>query len=43
MKAKNMKTIHATIPEQHYRQLEGLVKDGWFKSEEDVLEGGGKF
>jgi len=33
-----MKTIKVTLPDQVYRQLDTLVKDGWFKSQEDVVE-----
>lgn len=32
------KTIKAEIPEQVYRQLDRLVKEGWFKNQEDVVE-----
>ncbi len=32
------KTIKAQIPEQVYRQLDRLVTEGWFKSQEDVVE-----
>ncbi len=32
------KTIKAEIPEQVYRQLDRLVTEGWFKSQEDVVE-----
>ncbi len=33
-----MKTIHARIPEQLYRQMDALVKQGWFRSKEDVID-----
>lgn len=33
-----MKTIRAKIPDKVYGQMERLVKEGWFKSEEDILE-----
>ncbi len=33
-----MKTIRAKIPDQIYRQMEILVKQGWFRSQEDVID-----
>jgi Arc/MetJ-type ribon-helix-helix transcriptional regulator len=33
-----MKTIRAKIPEQLYRQMDALVKQGWFRSKEDVID-----
>jgi Arc/MetJ-type ribon-helix-helix transcriptional regulator len=33
-----MKTIRAKIPDQLYRQMEALVKLGWFGSFDDVTE-----
>jgi len=33
-----MKTIRAKIPDQIYRQMEILVKQGWFRSPEDVID-----
>jgi Arc/MetJ-type ribon-helix-helix transcriptional regulator len=33
-----MKTIRAKIPDQLYRQLDALVKQGWFRSHEDVID-----
>jgi Arc/MetJ-type ribon-helix-helix transcriptional regulator len=32
-----MKTIHAKIPEELYRQMDMLVKQGWFRSQENIL------
>jgi hypothetical protein len=35
--SKPMKTIRVEIPEQIYRQMETLVRDGWFRSQEDIV------
>jgi Arc/MetJ-type ribon-helix-helix transcriptional regulator len=32
-----MKTIQAELPEQLYKKVQSLVKEGWFRDEEDVL------
>jgi Arc/MetJ-type ribon-helix-helix transcriptional regulator len=37
-KDSSMKTIKAKIPDQLYRQLDTLVKQGWFRSHEDVID-----
>jgi Arc/MetJ-type ribon-helix-helix transcriptional regulator len=33
-----MKTIQAKIPDQLYRQMDILVKKGWFRSREDIID-----
>jgi len=33
-----MKKIHATISEELHRQIEHLVKEGWFKSQQEVID-----
>jgi Arc/MetJ-type ribon-helix-helix transcriptional regulator len=33
-----MKTIQAKIPDKLYRQLDMLVRQGWFRSHEDILD-----
>jgi Arc/MetJ-type ribon-helix-helix transcriptional regulator len=33
-----MKTIHVKIPDELYRQMDKLVKEGWFRSQEDVID-----
>ena len=32
-----MRTIQAAIPEQLYKVANGLVKDGWFRDEEEIF------
>ncbi len=32
-----MKTIQAEIPEQLYKVANGLVKEGWFRDEEEIF------
>jgi Arc/MetJ-type ribon-helix-helix transcriptional regulator len=32
-----MGTIKAEIPEQLYKKAESLVKEGWFRNEEDIF------
>ena len=33
-----MKTIQAELPEQLYKKVQSLVKEGWFRDEEVILE-----
>jgi Arc/MetJ-type ribon-helix-helix transcriptional regulator len=33
-----MKTIQVKIPDELYRQMDTLVKEGWFRSQEDVID-----
>jgi Arc/MetJ-type ribon-helix-helix transcriptional regulator len=33
-----MKTIHAKVPDRLYCEMERLVKQGWFRSHEDVID-----
>jgi Arc/MetJ-type ribon-helix-helix transcriptional regulator len=33
-----MKTIKAKIPDKLYLQMERLVKEGWFRSQEDIID-----
>lgn len=33
-----MKTIKAKIPDKLYEQVQRLVKEGWFRSEEDIID-----
>jgi Arc/MetJ-type ribon-helix-helix transcriptional regulator len=33
-----MKTIRVRIPDQLYKQIRILVKDGWFRSQEDIID-----
>lgn len=32
-----MKTVKAEIPDQLYGQMEALVKEGWFRNQEDII------
>jgi len=32
-----MKTIQAELPEQLYKKVQSLVKEGWFRDEEVIL------
>ena len=34
---KALKTIRARVPDQLYLQMKNLVKDGWFRDQEDVI------
>lgn len=33
-----MKTIKVRIPDKLYEQIEILVKEGWFRSREDIVD-----
>lgn len=33
-----MKTVHADLPDQLYKQIESLISDGWFHDEGDLLQ-----
>lgn len=33
-----MKTIKAKIPDKLYEQMDQLVKEGWFRSQEDIID-----
>jgi Arc/MetJ-type ribon-helix-helix transcriptional regulator len=33
-----MKRMRIELPDQLYRQLETLVREGWFRSRQDVVE-----
>jgi len=33
-----MKTIKVRIPDKLYEQIEILVKEGWFRSQEDIVD-----
>jgi hypothetical protein len=35
--AKFMKTIQAELPEQLYKKVQSLVKEGWFRDEDVIL------
>jgi Arc/MetJ-type ribon-helix-helix transcriptional regulator len=34
---QKMRTIRAEIPEEVYQQIDTLVKEGWFPSEEEII------
>ena len=33
-----MKTIRAKIPDQLHRQMDELVKQGWFRNQESIID-----